>query len=168
MQNDETKAGGYSEWLAKLLVPVVIAGHVLFYDALPALLTWAVGAAEGFDLFAGFDSPSVRRLAPLGLFLSAVAAIVTTESVTALARPFRITHYLATVVVMGVALFPVMADWHRIRPGLTPEQFAILQVYAYLALKVTVGILIGATVSWILLTRYRPVVYLPKPQLTRK
>ena len=145
-----------SELLGKLLVPVGIAGHVLFYDVLPAVLAWAVGSAQGLDLFSGFDNPSLRRVAALGLFLSAVAAIITTESVTRLARPFGVGHFLAIVVAIGVALFPSLADWHRIRLGLAPEQFAILQSYCYLALRVMVGFLIGATVSWILLARYVP------------
>ncbi|HEV8641902.1 MAG TPA: hypothetical protein VGV13_12445 [Methylomirabilota bacterium] len=163
---DDASARGRWAWLGKLLVPVAIGGHVLFYDVLPALLAWVVGSAEGLDLFVGLDNPSLRRLAGLGLFLSAVAAIITAESVTRLARPFSLAHYLATVAVMGVALFPSLADWHRIRPGLTPDQFAIVQAYCYLVLKVTVGILIGATVSWILLAQ--PLSYSPKPYYTRK
>ena len=71
------------------------------------------------------------------------------------------------MVLIGAALFPSLADWHRVRLGLTPEQFALLQAYCYLALKVAVGMLVGATVSWILLTRY---VALPsrRPQYQRK
>jgi small basic protein len=165
---DQASAGGRAAWLAKLLVPVLMAGHVLFYDVLPALLAWVVGAAEALDLFAGFDAPSVHRLAGLGMFLSAVAAIITTESVTWMGRPFRVAHYLATVVVIGAALFPSLADWHRLRTGLTPDQFAVVQAYCYLALKVAVGILVGATVSWILLTRQQPLASVPKPQYSRK
>ena len=155
-EKDDESDAGRSELLGKLLVPVGIAGHVLSYDVLPAVLAWAVGSAQGLDLFSGFDNPSLRRVAALGLFLSAVAAIITTESVTRLARPFGVGHFLAIVVAIGVALFPSLADWHRIRLGLAPEQFAILQSYCYLALRVMVGFLIGATVSWILLARYVP------------
>ena len=157
-----------SAWLERLLVPVVIGGHVLFYDVLPAALAWGVGSAEGLALFSGFDQPSLRRVAGLGLFLSAVAAIITTESVTRLARPFSVRHFLATVVVFGVALFPFLADWHRVQLGLPPEQFAVVQAYCYLALKVMVGILIGATVSWILLARPVSLTVAPRPQFTRK
>ena len=164
---DEASDVGRSELLAKLLVPVGIAGHVLFYDLLPAALTWVVGSANGLDLFSAFDNPSLRRLAAMGVFLSVVAAVITTESVTRLARPFSVRHFLATVVLIGAALFPSLADWHRVRLGLAPEQFAILQAYCYLGLKVAVGILIGATVSWVLLARY---VSLPsrRPQYQRK
>ena len=163
-ETDEESGVGRSELLGKLLVPVVIAGHVLFYDVLPALLAWGVSSAGRLDLFSGFDDPSLRRVAALGLFLSIVAAIITTESVTRLARPFTVVHFLVTVVVIGVALFPSLADWHRVRIGLTPEQFAILQTYCYLALKVMVGILIGATLSWILLARYAPLASPRRPQ----
>jgi len=158
---------GRSELLAKLLVPVGVAGHVLFYDLLPAALTWVVGSPHGLDLFSAFDHPSLRRLAGMGVFLSVIAAVITTESVTRLARPFGVRHFLATVVLIGAALFPSLADWHRVRFGLTPEQFALLQAYCYLALKVAVGMLVGATLSWILLTRY---VALPsrRPQYQRK
>jgi hypothetical protein len=48
------------ELLARLLVPVRIAGHVLFYDPLPALLAWAIGSARWLDVFSAFDSPSLR------------------------------------------------------------------------------------------------------------
>src|SRR5205809_68194 len=145
-----------------------IVGHVLFYDVLPALLTWVVGSTAGLDLFSAIDNPSLRRLAGLGLFLSVVAAIITTESVTRLARPFSIGHFLTTVVLIGAALFPTLADWHRLRLGLTPEQFALVQAYCYLALKVMVGILIGATLSWILQARYARLVSSRRPEYTRK
>ena len=86
----EARDGAPSQLLARLLVPVRIAGHVLFYDALPALLAWGIGSARWLDVFSAFDSPSLRRLAGLGLFLSVVAAIMTTETVTRLARPFTV------------------------------------------------------------------------------
>ena len=165
---DETGERGRSQLLEKLLVPVAIAGHVLFYDVLPAVLAWVVGSTAGLDLFSAFDNPSLRRLAGLSLFLRVVAAIITTESVTRLARPFSVGQFLTTVVLFGAALFPTLAEWHRVRLGLTPEQFALLQAYCYLALKLMVGILVGATVSWILLARHTPLLPPPRPQLTRK
>src|SRR3989449_4961162 len=165
---DERSAGRRSEVLEKLLVPVAIVGHVLFYDVLPALLTWVVGSTAGLDLFSAIDNPSLRRLAGLGLFLGVVAAIITTESVTRLAPPVSIGHFLTTVVLIGAALFPTLADWHRLRLGLTPEQFALVQAYCYLALKVMVGILIGATLSWILQARYARLVSSRRPEYTRK
>jgi hypothetical protein len=164
---DEARDLARWEFLARLLVPVRIAGHVLFYDALPALLAWGLGSARWLDLFSAFDNPALRRLTGLGIFLSIVAAIMTTESVTRLARPFSLRQFLATTVVIGVALFPPLADWHRIRLGLAPEYFALLQSYSYLVLKITVGILIGATVSWVLVGRYT-IVSLHRPQYTRK
>ena len=167
-ETDETSERGRSQLLEKLLVPVTIAGHVLFYDVLPAVLAWVLGSTAGLDLFSAFENPSLRRLAGLSLFLSVVAAIITTESVTRLARPFSVGHFLTTVVLFGAALFPTLAEWHRMRLGLTPEQFALLQAYCYLALKLMVGILVGATVSWILLARPTPLVPPSRPQLTRK
>src|SRR5437867_10528194 len=166
-ETEEASDVGRSELLAKLLVPVGIAGHVLFYDVRPAALTWVVGSANGLDLFSAFDNPSLRRLAAMGVFLSVVAAVITTESITRLARPFSVRHFLATVVLIGAALFPSLADWHRVKLGLAPEQFAVVQTYCYLTLKVAVGMLIGATVSWILLTRYRPLP-VHRPQYQRK
>jgi hypothetical protein len=71
------------------------------------------------------------------------------------------------MILIGAALFPSLADWHRVRLGLAPEQFAVLQSYCYLALRVAVGILMGATVSWILLAGYVPLS--PRnPQYQRK
>ena len=166
---DETKGAGpgrFTDVLARLLLVAGLGGHILFYDLLPATLAWVVGSVEGLNLFAGFENPSFRRVAGLGVLLSALGAIITTESITRLARPFSIGPFLVTVAAIGVALFPSLADWHRLRLGLTPEQFAVLQSYCYLALRVMVGILIGATVSWILLAR--PAPFVPRPQLTRK
>lgn len=166
-ETDEASEVRPSEFWRKLLVPIGLAGHVTFYDLLPAALTWLVGSANGLDLFSAFDNPSLRRLAGMGLFLSAIAAVITTESVTRLARPFSVRHFVATAVLIGAALFPSLADWHRVRLGLAPEQFAVLQSYSYLALRVAVGILIGATVSWILLARY-VALSSPRPQYQRK
>jgi hypothetical protein len=157
----------HSQWMVKLLVPMAVIGHVLFYDVLPGALAWLVGWTGGVDLFSGFDNAPTRRVAGLGMFLSAVAAIITTESVTRLSRPFAVGHFLVTVVVMGAALFPSLAEWHRVRLGLAPEHFAVVQSYCYLALRVMVGILIGATVSWVLLGRYTTGV-VARPQYSRK
>lgn len=166
-ETGEGSAAECSAWRERLKVPVVIVGHVLFYDVLPAVLAWAVGSAAGLALFSVFDQPSLRRVAGLGLFLSVVAAIITTESVTRLGRPFSVRHFLVASVVFGVALFPFLADWHRLQLRLPPEQFAVVQAYCYLAMKVIVGTLIGATVSWILLARPAPPPA-PRPYLTRK
>jgi len=167
-ETDDQSAAWRSELFGKLLIALVIAGHVLFYDVLPAVLAWAVGSAQGLDLFSGFDTPSLRRVAALGLFLSAVAAIITTESVTLLGRPFGRGTFITTAVAIGVVLFPSLADWHRIRLGLTPDQFAILQSYCYLALRVMVGFLIGAIVSWVGFARYMSQVSSDRPQHSRK
>ena len=167
-ETDAQSAVWRSALFGKLLIALVIAGHVLFYDVLPAVLAWAVGSAQGLDLFSGFDTPSLRRVAALGLFLSAVAAIITTESVTLLGRPFGRGTFITTAVAIGVVLFPSLADWHRIRLGLTPDQFAILQSYCYLALRVMVGFLIGAVVSWVGFARYMSQVSSDRPQHSRK
>src|SRR5438046_10604256 len=87
---DETGERGRSQLLEKLLVPVAIAGHVLFYDVLPAVLAGGVGPTAGLDLFSAFDNPSLRRLAGLRVFLSVVAAIITTQGGTRHARPFSV------------------------------------------------------------------------------
>jgi hypothetical protein len=161
-----TGSGRMAEVLAPVLAVVTLGGHILFYDALPAALAWLVGSTAGLNLFAGFESPPFQRVAALGVFLSALAAIIAAESITRLARPFSVGPFLVTAIAIGAALFPSLADWHRMRLGLAPEQFAVLQSYCYLALRVLVGILIGATVSWILLAR--PAPFVPRPQLTRK
>lgn len=175
--SDETKeAGGggggggggspFGESAAKLLALAVVAGHILFYDVLPATLAWVVSSADTLNLFSGFENPSFRRVAALGVFLSAVGAVITTETITRLGRPFSVGNFLAVVVVIGLALFPFLAEWHQLRLGLTPQLFAFLQSYCSLALRVMVGILIGATLSWILLARPEP--FAPRPQYTRK
>src|SRR2546425_6012838 len=98
---DETKDGRdgrFAESLAKLLALVGVAGHIVFYDVLPAALAWVVGSANGLDLFSGFENPSSHRVAGLGVFLSAVAAIITTESLARLARPFNVGHFLVAAL----------------------------------------------------------------------
>jgi len=167
-ETDDRSSVWRSELFGKFLIALVIAGHVLFYDVLPAVLAWAVGSAQGLDLFSGFDAPSLRRVAALGFFLSAVAAIITTESVTLMGRPFGPGAFITTAVAIGVVLFPSVADWHRIRLGLAPDQFAILQSYCYLALRVMVGFLIGAIVSWVGLARYMSQLSAERPQHARK
>jgi hypothetical protein len=155
-------------WVAKLLACFGVAGHILFHDVLPAGLAWAVGSSDALNLFSWFDTPALRRVAGLGLFLSAVAAIITTESVTRMARPFGVGSLLALFAAIGVALFPSLAEGHRLALGLTPEQFAVVQSYCYLALRVLVGMLIGATVSWILLAGYAPFGPVHRFQASRK
>src|SRR5207245_9455204 len=104
--SDETDAGRgiwRSELLWNLLVPVGIAGHNLFFDVLPAVLAWAVSSSQGLDLFSGLDNPSLRRIAGFGLFLSALAAIITTESVTRLCRPLSIGQLISPSLAIRVA-----------------------------------------------------------------
>jgi hypothetical protein len=156
------------DWLSKLLIPLSIAGHVLFYDVLPVSLAWVVGSPRGLDLFTVFEGPSLQRVAQLGVFLSGVGALITTESITRLARPFSVGQFLATAFMISAALLPFMAEWHQIRLGLAPEQFALLQSYSYLGLRVLVGILVGATVGWILLASYTPLAPSPRPASSRK
>jgi hypothetical protein len=167
MMSDERATSQWA-WLAKLLACFGVAGHVLFHDVLPAALTWIVGSSDVLNLFSWFDTPALRRIAGLGLLLSAVAAIITTESVTRMARPFGVGSLLAIFAAIGVALFPSLAESHRLALGLTPEQFAVVQSYCYLALRVLVGILIGATVSWILLAGYAPFGPIHRFQPSRK
>ena len=168
IDTDDAEGGGHSELLAKLLVPLGIASHLLFYDVVPGSLVWIAGSREWLDLFSAFDNPALRRLAGLGVFLSILAAVITTESVTRMARPFRVRHFFGVTVLFGIALFPSLADWHRFRLGLAPEQYAIVQSYCYLTLRVTIGVLIGATVSWILLASNRPMMAHRQPQFSRK
>jgi hypothetical protein len=156
------------DWLSKLLIPLSIAGHVLFYDVLPVSLAWVVGSPRGLDLFMAFEDPTLRRVATLGVFLSGVGALITTESITRLARPFSVGQFVTTAFMISLALLPFMAQWHQIQLGLAPEQFALLQSYCYLALRVMVGILIGATVGWILLASYTPPAPAPRPVSSRK
>src|SRR2546422_8975999 len=114
--SDETGAGRgiwRSELLWNLLVPVGIAGHILFFDVLPAGLAWAVSSSQGLDLFSGLDNPPLRRIAGLGLFLSALAAIITRESGTRLSRRFSVGHFLAGRVAIAAARCPSFARCHR-------------------------------------------------------
>ncbi len=138
--------------LAKLGAALGVLWSLLLYDALPAAAAWALSAAESLDIFAPFiEAPLQARLGRLGLFLGMVAAVIANESLTRLGRPFRLPHLVGTLAALGVALFPFLAAAHRVPLGLPADVFAVIVSYAYLVLKVTVGILIGATISWILI-----------------
>lgn len=118
---------------------------------LPAGLAWIIGG-ERFDVLGPLIDPVLpMRLGRLGLLLSLVAAIVTTQSLLWLGRPFGIPQLAGTVGLIALALFPFLASIHRMPFGLTEEQIAVASAYAYLVLKVAVGVLAGAIVSWILM-----------------
>lgn len=124
---------------------------------LPAGLAWIISAAERFDVLGPLIDPALpMRLGRLGVFLSLVAAIVTTQSLLWLGRPFGIPHLAGTVGLIALALFPFLASIHRMPFGLTEEQIAVTAAYAYLVLKVAVGVLVGAIVSWILMVHLPP------------
>ena len=88
----------------------------------------------------------------MGLLLGAVAAVITTYSFTLLGRAFSLGKFIVTAVVIGAAIFPFLATANKLTLGLTTDQLAVLLSYAYLGLKVAVGVLIGATVSWMLVS----------------
>jgi hypothetical protein len=137
-----------SEALTRLSAAAGVIWNLLLYDGLPAALAWAFNALEGVDLFAPFiDASLARRLGRLGLFLSAVAAIIASESILRLGRGFGLAQFVLALLALGAALFPMLATFHRLPLGLPPDQFAVVLSYAYLVLKITVGILIGATVA---------------------
>ncbi|HXG02393.1 MAG TPA: hypothetical protein VNO23_03115 [Candidatus Binatia bacterium] len=120
--------------------------------ALPAAVAWLVSAGERFDILAPLIDPAVPvHLGRLGVFLSLVAAVVTTQSLLWLGRPFGIGHLGASLAAIALALFPSLASMHRMPFGLTPEQIAVAAAYAYLVLKVAVGVLVGGVVSWMLM-----------------
>jgi hypothetical protein len=124
---------------------------------LPAALAWIIGTAERFDVVGPLVDPGLPvRLGRLGVFLSLVAAIVTTQSLLWLGRPFGIRHLAGTVALIALALFPFLASIHRMPFGLTEAQIAVTAAYAYLVLRVAVGILVGAIVSWVLMVHLPP------------
>lgn len=137
-------------WMAAL-------GGVAACLALPATVAWLVSTGERFDVLAPLIDPAVpARLGRLGVFLSLVAAVVTTHSRLWLGRPFGIGHLAASLAAIGLALFPSLAAAHRMPYGLTAEQIAVAAAYAYLVLKVAVGVLVGGVVSWALMAHLPP------------
>ncbi|MGH7393214.1 MAG: hypothetical protein ACREM3_27725, partial [Candidatus Rokuibacteriota bacterium] len=97
-----------------------------------------------------------ERLGRLGLFLGMGAAVIATESLIRMARPFGLGSFLLTAAAMGVAMLPFVAEPHDVKLGLTQGQFAVVVSYAYLVLKVGVGVIVGAVLSWILLVHAAP------------
>lgn len=139
--------------LDHLLSALRVAWSVVLHAGIPAALVLAVSTAERLDVFGPLTGAELqRRLGPMGLLLGAIAAVITTYSFTLLGRAFGLGKFLLTAVVIGCAIFPFQAAANRLTLGLTPDQFAVLLSYAYLGLKVSVGVLIGATVSWMLLS----------------
>lgn len=132
---------------------ILHAWSLILYAGVPVALVLAVSTAERLDVFGPLTGADLQqRLGPMGLLLGAVAAVITTYSFSLLGRAFSLGKFLLTAVVIGCAIFPFLAGANRLTLGLTPDQFAVLLSYAYLALKVAVGVLIGATVSWMLVS----------------
>lgn len=136
---------------------LLAAWSLVLHVGLPAALAWGVSTAQGLNVLAPLiDAPVQRQLGPLALLLSIVAAVITTESVTRLSEPFGLGKFFVTTVAVAGAAFPFLAVSHRLTLGLKPDQIAVVLSYAYLALTVAIGVLIGAIVSWVLLSH--PVV----------
>ena len=146
-----------AEALAKIRAFFGVVWQVVLHVGIPILAVWAVNVSERVDLFSPFmDGPVTERLGRLGLFLGMGAAVIATESLTRLMRPFGLGAFLLTVGVMAVAMLPFIAEPNDVSLGLSPGQFAILVSYAYLILKVGVGVIVGAVVSWVLLAHTPP------------
>lgn len=139
--------------LERLGRAVGAAWNLLLHAGIPAALMLAISTAERLDVVGPLtDDLLQRRLGPLGLLLGVVAAVITTYSFTLLGRPFSLGKFLVTAVLIGGAIFPFLAASNRLTLGLTTDQLAVLLAYAYLGLKVAVGVLVGATFSWVLVS----------------
>ncbi len=150
--DDELYDDENAEILAKFRSFFGIIWQVVLHVGLPVLGVWLVAASERVDLFAPFmDVEVADRFGRLGLFLGMGAAVISAESLTRVARPFGLGAFLLTATTMGVAMLPFLAEPNDVRLGLTEGQFAVVAAYAYLVLKVGVGVIIGAVMSWILL-----------------
>jgi hypothetical protein len=149
-EEDAEERSPVLDWL---LGGLAVVWSLVLHAGVPAALVLAVSTAERLDVFAPLtDAALQQRLGPLGLLLGVVAAVITNYTFTLLGRPFSLGKFLVTAVVIGGAIFPFLAAANRLTLGLTPDQFAVLLSYAYLGLKVAVGVLIGATVSWMLVS----------------
>ena len=143
--------------LERLVAAVGAVWSLALHAGVPAALVLLISTAERLDVVAPLSDAAVRqRLGPLGLLLGVVAAVITNYSFTLLGRPFGVGKFLLTAVVIGAAVFPFLASASRLTLGLTPHQFSVLLSYSYLGLKVAVGVLIGATVSWMLVSHAVP------------
>lgn len=146
-----------AEALARIRAFFAVVWQVALHVGLPVMAVWAINASERVDVFAPFiDGAVVDRLGRLGLFLGMGAAVIATESLIRVARPFGLGSFLLTSAAMGVAMLPFVAEPHDVKLGLTTGQFAVVVSYAYLILKVGVGVIVGAVVSWILLVHAAP------------
>lgn len=150
---DEEEREERSPVLDRLVGLLGTIWSLVLHAGVPVALVLAVSTAERLDVFSPITGADLqRRLGPMGLLLGAVAAVITTYSFTLLGRAFSLGKFLLTAIVIGAAIFPFLAAANKLTLGLTPDQFAVLLSYAYLALKVAVGVLIGATVSWMLVS----------------
>jgi len=156
-----------AEALAKIRAFFGVVWQVALHVGLPVVAVWAINASERVDVFAPFmDGAVAGRLGRLGLFLGMGAAVVATESLTRMERPFGLGAFLLTVAGMAVAMLPFVAGPNDVSLGLTKGQFAVVVSYAYLILKVGVGVIVGAVVSWVLLVHAAPRPALPPRRTT--
>jgi hypothetical protein len=146
-----------AEALAKIRAFFGVVWQIVLHVGMPVAGVWAINASERMDLFAPFmDGAVAERLGRLGLFLGMGAAVIATESLTRVARPFGLGSFLLTAGAMAVAMLPFLAEPNDVRLGLTSGQFAVVVAYAYLVLKVGVGVIVGAVMSWVLLVHAVP------------
>jgi hypothetical protein len=141
-----------SELLERLAGLMSVVSTVALH-ALPGVMAWALSAGKGLNVLAPIVAEAAvqERLGRLATLLSVVAAILATETVVWRARPFGLVPLLATGGVLMAALFPFLAAPHQLTFGVAPALVGILLSYGYLVLQATVGVIIGATVSWLFL-----------------
>jgi hypothetical protein len=130
--------------------PIKLFVNILFNDVAPAALVWAIHQARVYELFQlPVSAVIVDRIGTIGLWLSALAAVVANEAF--LRRPpFNLWHFFASALAIAMALFPFIAASYDVDWGPSPEAIAIISHYCFLALEVAFGVLIGGSLSLVL------------------
>ena len=111
----------------------------------PGILTAVLGIAQRLGWLSLLPGNPVvaREYGLYGLVLGMAGAIVTSGSYLKRGREYGFGAFLSTVVAWLVLASPFIAWRNGMQFGLAPMQFALLGTFAYLALYIVLGILIG-------------------------
>jgi hypothetical protein len=120
-------------------------GRMLRDQAVPALGTVAFDVVQRLGLVQFLPSPPSpdSRYRNLGLFLSIVAAIVTSTDFSQPGHVFGLGALLTATAALILCLVPFIGARDPAFFGLGPDAFATVSMVAYLGLYVVIGILLG-------------------------
>jgi hypothetical protein len=120
----------------------------------PAALTVGLFGAQRFGLFTLLPLNIVieREYGGYAILLGAIGAVVAATAFTRRGSEFGLAAFALTAVAGLLAIAPFVLGRAGITLGLSPQQFTIVAIFAYLALAGIVGVLIGGCWSLVVNT----------------